>query len=73
MDKDREARRVTRAIKLALRLIAEHDPELARVLSKTIETGQYLSYAPALQASPRRKFARGKKTPKPERNQNPTG
>jgi len=41
-----ERRRVTRAIKLALAAIAEKDPELARLLSKTIKTGRYLSYMP---------------------------
>jgi hypothetical protein len=46
---DKEARSVSRAIALALALIAEHDPELALLLSKSIETGQYLSYS---QASP---------------------
>jgi uncharacterized protein YaaR (DUF327 family) len=62
MDTDREARRATQAIKLALTLIAEHDPELARMLSKTIETGQYLSYSPTSQAIPRYKPRRAKKT-----------
>jgi len=60
---DREARRVASAIKLALTLIAEHDPELSRLLSQTIETGEYLSYSPASQVVPRRKSRRPKKTP----------
>jgi hypothetical protein len=68
MDKNREARRVTRAISLALALIAEHDPELARMLSQTIETGQYLSYAPQSKSSRQRKSARAKKTPQQGRN-----
>jgi hypothetical protein len=55
MDKDQEARRVTRAIKRALALIAEQDPELARLLGETIKTGEYLSYSPASQPNPRRK------------------
>jgi len=63
MDKDQDARRVTRAIKLALTLIGEHDPELARVLSRTIKTGQYLSYSPTSQPIPRRKSQRAPKTP----------
>jgi hypothetical protein len=53
MGKDRDARRVTRAIKLALMLIAEQDPELARLLSRTIKTGEYLSYSPTSQPIPR--------------------
>jgi hypothetical protein len=68
---DREARRVARAIRLALRLIAEQDPELARLLSKTIETGQYLSYLPASQPSPRHKSRRAKK-PRSGRGRSPT-
>ena len=63
MEQDREARRVTRAIKLALALIGEHDPELARLLSRTIKTGEYLSYSPTSQPIPRHKSQRAPKTP----------
>ena len=41
-----QRRRVTRAIKLALTRIAEKDPELARLISESIETGTYLAYTP---------------------------
>jgi hypothetical protein len=58
---DKETVRVSRAIALALKLIAEQDPELARSLSKSIETGQYLSYSPPSPASPRRKSRHPKK------------
>ena len=64
-----ERRRVTRAIKLALARIAEKNPELARLLKETIETGQYLSYSPPSQESPSQKSRRAKKTrPRHERN-----
>jgi len=54
----RERRRVTRVIKLALARIAEQDPELARLLSKSIKTGTYLSYSPdAPQPASQRKHA----------------
>jgi hypothetical protein len=57
-DETYERRRVTRAIKLALARVAEHDPELARLLSKTIKTGTYLSYTPVAPLSaPRSKRA----------------
>ena len=45
---DKEARLVSRAIALTLKLIAEQDAELARLLSKSIETGHYLSYSPLI-------------------------
>jgi hypothetical protein len=57
-DMDQEERRVTGAIKRALAQIAQQDPELARLLSETISTGQHFSYSPALQASLRRKRKR---------------
>jgi hypothetical protein len=60
-DKNQEKHRVTRAIEVALELIAEHDPELARLLSETIKTGEYLSYSPASQSTSRRKSQRAKK------------
>jgi hypothetical protein len=60
---DNEARRVRRAIALALALIAEQDPELARLLSKSIKTGQYLSYSSASPPDLRRKSQRAEKTP----------
>jgi hypothetical protein len=63
MDKDHEARRVTRAIKLALARIAVQDPELAGLLSETIKTGEYLSYSPGLQPAPRRRSQLTTKTP----------
>jgi len=66
---DKETVRVSRAIALALKLIAEQDPELARSLSKSIETGQYLSYSPPSPASLRRKL-HGKKT-RPRRGKKP--
>ena len=37
---------VTRAIRAALRRIAEHEPELARVLQSTIRTGGACAYEP---------------------------
>jgi hypothetical protein len=40
----RQRRRVSRAIKLALTRIAEKNPELALLLKETIKTGTYLSY-----------------------------
>jgi hypothetical protein len=65
MHMDREDRRVTRAIKRALALIAEQDLELARLLEQTIKTGKYLSYSPASpQPAPRRKSQGTKKTPR---------
>jgi hypothetical protein len=63
MDKDQEARRATRAIKRALALIAEQDPELARLLGETIKTGEYLSYSPTPQLAPRLKLQTAKKAP----------
>jgi hypothetical protein len=60
-----ERRRVTRAIKLALTLIAEQDPELGRLLGKSIKTGRYLRYSAASEPSPSRKSQRAKKTPPP--------
>jgi hypothetical protein len=62
MGKDQKERRVTRAIKAALELIAEEDPEFARLLSETIRTGEYLSYSPPSEESPPRKSRRAKKT-----------
>ena len=48
MTRERHERRlVTRAIKLALTLIAEQDPELGQLLGKSIKTGRYLWYSPA--------------------------
>jgi hypothetical protein len=64
-----QCRRVTRAIKLALARIAQKDAELARLLSKTIETGQYLSYSPPSEESPARKSRRAKK-PRPGQGRN---
>jgi len=65
MDHDREARRVTRAIKLALSRIAEQDPELALFLRETIKTGAYLWYSPASALpTPPWKPPRAKKTPR---------
>jgi hypothetical protein len=58
-----ERRRVTGAIKLALSRIAEKDPELARLLSRTIKTGRYLSYSPASQPILGCNSDRAKKTP----------
>jgi hypothetical protein len=55
-----ERRRVTRAIKLALTLIAEQDPELGRLLDKSIKTGRYLRYSPASEPRPSRKSQRSK-------------
>jgi hypothetical protein len=55
MDKDGEARRVSRAIKIALALIAEQDPELARLIREAIETGMYLSYTPVKRRTAPRK------------------
>jgi len=63
MDKHQDERRVTRAIKRALTLIAEQDPELARLLSETIKTGEYLSYSPASQPTSPRKSQRATETP----------
>ena len=64
-----ERRRVTRAIKLALTLIAEQDPELGQLLGKSIKTGRYLWYSPASEPRPRRKSQRAKKTaPRPGRS-----
>lgn len=69
----RHRRRVTRAIKLALARIAEKNPELARLLKETIETGTYLSYSPAPQVSPRRKLRHGKENAaSPGKEQSPT-
>jgi hypothetical protein len=62
MDKGRDAHRVARAIKLALALIAEQDPELARLLCKTIKMGEYLSYSLASQPTRPRRSRRAKKT-----------
>ena len=42
----RAERRVTRAIKITLAHIEEHDPKLGGVLRDGIETGQFLSYTP---------------------------
>jgi len=58
-----ERRRVTRAIKLALTLIAEQDPELGRLLDKSIKTGRYLRYSPASEPRPRRESQPAKKPP----------
>jgi hypothetical protein len=66
---DKEARPVSRAIALALALIADQDRELAQLLSKSIESGQYLSYSPP-PASPRRKPLHAKK-PRPRRGKDP--
>jgi hypothetical protein len=63
MDKHQEERRVTRAIKRALALIAEHDPELARLLSESIKTGEYLLYSPRSQSASRRRSQLATKTP----------
>jgi len=64
MKNERHDRRlVTRAIKLALTLIAEQDPELGRLLSKSIKTGRYLRYSPASEPSPGRKSQDAKKMP----------
>ena len=64
MKNERHDRRlVTRAIKLALTLIAEQDPELGRLLSKSIKTGRYLLYSPASEPSPERKSQDAKKVP----------
>jgi hypothetical protein len=49
-----QSRRVNRAIKLALAPIAEKNPELTRLLERTIKTGTYLTYSPACGPSPRR-------------------
>jgi hypothetical protein len=59
----REQRRVTRAIKLAVALIAEHDPGLAELLRKTIKTGRFLSYSPEPGSAAMRKSAPAKATP----------
>jgi hypothetical protein len=61
MGNDLDERRVTKAIKHALVLIAEEDPELARLLSESIKTGEYLSYSPGSQSASGRK-RRAKKT-----------
>jgi hypothetical protein len=37
---------VTRAIKIALERIAEHNPALATLLTSSIRTGTFCSYAP---------------------------
>ncbi len=37
---------VTRAIKIALERIAEHNPALAALLTKSIRTGAFCSYTP---------------------------
>jgi hypothetical protein len=58
-----ECRFVTRAIKLALALIAEQDPELGRLLGKSIKTGRYLWYSPASEPRPSRQSQRAKKPP----------
>jgi hypothetical protein len=63
MGKDQEECRVTRAIKAALELIGEQNPELARFLRETIKTGEYLSYSPASKPTPRRKLPPATKTP----------
>jgi hypothetical protein len=57
---DKDGRRVSRAIALALTLIAEQNPELARLLCETIETGEFISYSP-LPVSPQRKPQHAKK------------
>ena len=49
MGNDLDERRVTKAIKHALAVIAERDPELARLLGETIKLGEYLSFSPASQ------------------------
>ena len=58
-----ERHRVTRAIKLALSLIAEQDPELGRLLSKSIKTGRYLWYSPGSQPRLSRKSQQAKNMP----------
>jgi len=64
MKRERHERRgVTRAIKLALTQIADQDPELGRLLSKSIKTGRYLRYSPGSAPSPGRKSRRARKTP----------
>ena len=55
MGKDQEERCVTKAIKAALELIAEQDPELAQLLRETVKSGEYLTYSPEPQPpTPRR-------------------
>jgi hypothetical protein len=63
MNKDRDERRVARAIMAALELIAEQEPELAQLLRETIKTGEYLTYSPEPRPTPRRKSWRTKRTP----------
>ena len=58
-----ERRRVTRAIKLALTLIAEQDPELGQLLGKSIKTGRYLWYSPGSQPRLSRKSQEAKNMP----------
>jgi hypothetical protein len=62
-----ERRRITRAIKVALELIAEHDAELAGFLSETINTGEYLSYSPGSEPTRSRKSQTAKKIPHRQR------
>ena len=68
MDNYQEERRVARAIKAALKLIAEHDPELAQLLRETISTDEYLSYTPGSQPSLRRSQAPKKTRPRQGKN-----
>jgi hypothetical protein len=62
MGNDLDERRVTKAIKHALAVIAERDPELGRLLGETIKLGEYLSFSPASQPTPGRKSQGAKKT-----------
>jgi hypothetical protein len=44
--RERERRRIARAINAALTEIRKHDPALARLLKVAIKTGQFFSYSP---------------------------
>ena len=61
----RDRRRVTRALKVALARISEHDPTLGSTLREAIETGQFFSYSPK-GAAFRRKLKRRGVTTIPE-------
>jgi hypothetical protein len=63
MGNDLDERRVTKAIKHALAVVAERDPELGRLLGETIKLGEYLSFSPASQPTPGRRSQLTTKTP----------
>jgi hypothetical protein len=69
MGNDLDERRVTKAIKHALAVIAERDPELGRLLGETIKLGEYLSFSPVSHPTPGRKSQGAKKRqPRPGKN-----